>query len=179
MRAIALVALISAALFGGWTRWEERRDTPPTSLNALETLVGLRLNDNAVVEEVSSHPVEWVRLRLEECSAPTFLFLIPIESSSTPEVLTRSFASSGYKMVDVYRGEIQQEWNSVNRVFNYIKAAVAAIGRTTDQIYVRIYVRADCQMEERFFIDWASRIIAFSRPFLPSPSSLEQSDHLP
>jgi hypothetical protein len=64
-------------------------------------------------------------------------------------------------MVDVYRGEIQQEWHSVNRVFNYIKTAAAAIGRTADQIYVRIYVRADCQMEERVFIDWASTVIAF------------------
>jgi hypothetical protein len=65
-------------------------------------------------------------------------------------------------MVDVYRGEIQPEWHSVNRVFNYVKAAAAAIGRTADQIYVRIYVHADCQMEEHVFIDWASTVIAFT-----------------
>jgi hypothetical protein len=162
MRAIALAALIAATLFGGWTRWEQRHATPPRSLNALEALAGLRLHHGAVVEEVSSHPVEWVRLRVEECPAPAFLILIPIESSSTAEVLTRFFASSRYKMVDVYRGEIQQEWRSVNRVFNYIKAAAATISRTADQVYVRIYIHADCQTEERFFIDWASTIIAFT-----------------
>jgi hypothetical protein len=161
MRAIALAALIAAALFGSWTRWEQRQDTSP-SWSAPEALTGLRLPHGAVVEEASSHPVEWFRLRLEECRAPAFLFLIPIESSSTPEVLTRSFASSGYKVVDVYRGEIQQEWHSVNRVFNYVKAAVAAIGRTADQIYVRIYVRSDCQMEEHVFVDWASTVTAFT-----------------
>jgi hypothetical protein len=166
MRAIALAALIAAALFGGWTRWEQRQNTPPRSPNAVEALAGRRLPYGAVVEEASSHPVEWIRLRLEECRVPAFLFLIPIESSSTPEVLTRSFASSGYKMVDVYRGEIQQEWHSVNRVFNYIKAAAAMIGKTADQIYVRIYVHADCQMKEPVFIGWASTVIAFSRPLL-------------
>ena len=66
------------------------------------------------------------------------------------------------QVVDVYRGEIQQEWHSVNRVFNYVKAAVAAIGRTADQIYVRIYVRSDCQMEEHVFVDWASTVTAFT-----------------
>jgi hypothetical protein len=162
MRAIALAALIAAALFGGWTRWEQRQDTPPRSLNALEALAGLQLHHGAVVEEVSSHPVKWVRLHLEECPAPAFLFLIPIESNSTAEVLTRSFASSSYKMVDVYRGEIKQEWHSVNRVFNYIKAATATIGRTADQIYVRIYAHADCHIEERILIDWAGAIIAFT-----------------
>jgi len=172
MRAIALAALIAAALFGNWTRWEHRQDTPHGSLNALGALVGLRLHHNAVVEEVSSRPVEWVRLRLAECRTPVFLFLIPIESSSTPEVLTRSFASFGYKVVDVYRGEIQQEWSSVNRVFNYIKAA-ATISGTADQIYVRIYIGADCQMEERVFIDWASTAITLSKPLFPIPSSFE------
>jgi hypothetical protein len=162
MRAIALAALIAAALFGGWTRWEQRQDTPPQSLHALKALVGHRLPHGAVVEEFSVLPVEWVRLQLEECRAPAFLFLIPIESSSTPELLTRSFASPDYKMVDVYRGEIRQDWHPVNRVFNYIKAAAAAIGRTADHIYVRIYVHADCRMEEHVAVDWASTVITYA-----------------
>ena len=81
-RAFALAALVAAALFGSWTRWENRRDKPSSSLNAL---VGLRLPDGAVVDEVSSESVRGVRLRLAECHAPAFLFLIPIESASTAE----------------------------------------------------------------------------------------------
>jgi hypothetical protein len=75
MRATALAALIAAGLLGGWARWEQRQDTPPRSLNALNVLAGRRLPHGAIVEEVSSHPVEWVRLRLEGCPAPAFLFL--------------------------------------------------------------------------------------------------------
>jgi hypothetical protein len=165
VRAIALAALIAAALFGSWTRWESRPHTRSGAsvARSLDALAGLRLHDGAVVEEVSSRPTNGVRLRLEKCSIPAFLFLIPIESGSAAEVVDRSFASSGYKMVDVYRGEIQQEWHSVNRVIDYVKTSVGAFGRSNtkdNQIYARIYTGANCHVEERVLIDWASTAIA-------------------
>jgi hypothetical protein len=124
----------------------------------------MRLPDGAVVDEVSSESVRGVRLRLAECHAPAFLFLIPIESASTAEVLSRSFTPLDYKMIDVYRGEIQQEWSHVNRVFNYVLARAEAVywtkSQDADAFYVRIYISGDCQPETHVLIGWASTVLA-------------------
>ena len=163
-RAFALVALVAASLIGAWTRWESRQDKPSGEPSPLNDLVGLRLRDGAVVNEVSSVPFHGVRLRLTQCRGSAFLFLIPIESTSTAEILNQSFTSSDYEMFDVYRGEIQQEWNQANRVYNYVRARAEAILWTKSQddggFYVRIYIGKECQPEAQVLIDWASQFLA-------------------
>ncbi|HXZ16489.1 MAG TPA: hypothetical protein VEH77_11040, partial [Roseiarcus sp.] len=157
-------ALVAAALFGSWTRWGNRQDRPSREPSSLNALVGLRLPDDAVIDEVSSESVPGVRLRLAECRGPAFLFLIPIESTSTAEVLANSFTSLDYRMVDVYRGEIQPEWNQVNRVYDYVVARAEALYWTKshddDGFYVRIYIGADCRPAGHVLIDWANTVLA-------------------
>jgi hypothetical protein len=128
-RAFALAALIAAALAGSSTRWESLKAKPPRTTSSLDALLGLQLQDGAVVDQILTQPTDGVRLRLAECRDPAFLFPLPIEWVSTAETLTRAFASPDHKMIDVYRGKIQRDWRYVNRIFDYVKGHCGFDGR--------------------------------------------------
>jgi len=161
-RTFALAALIAAALAGSLTRWESLKAKPPRAPSSLDALLGLQLQDGAVVDQVLTQPTDGVRLRLAECRVPAFLFPLPIEWVSTAATLTRAFASPDHKMIDVYRGKIQRDWRPVNRIFDYVKATVSSMGGATPDAdrYVRVYLGAHCQVDERLLIDWASTVLA-------------------
>jgi hypothetical protein len=161
-RAFALAALIAAGVAGFLTRWESLKAEPPRSPSSLDALVGLELNDGAVVDQVLTQPTDGVRLRLAECRDPAFLFPLPIEWVSTAETLTRALASPDRRMIDVYRGEIQRDWRPVNRIFDYVKANVRSMGGATPNAdsYVRVYLGAHCQVDERLLVDWANTVLA-------------------
>ena len=67
-------------------------------------------------------------------------------------------------MIDVYRGKIQRDWRPVNRIFDYVKATVSSMGGATPDAdrYVRVYLGAHCQVDERLLVDWASTVLAHS-----------------
>jgi hypothetical protein len=67
-------------------------------------------------------------------------------------------------MIDVYRGRIQRDWRPVNRIFDYVGATVGSMGGATPDAdrYVRIYLGAHCQVDERLLVDWASTVLAHS-----------------
>jgi hypothetical protein len=163
-RALALTALIVAALAGSLTRWESLKAEPPRASSSPDTLLGLQLQDGAVVDQVLTQPTDGVRLRLEACRDPAFLFPLPIEWVSTAETLTRAFASPDHKMIDVYGGKIQRDWRPANRIFDYVKATVSSMGGATPDAerYVRVYLGAHCRVDERLLVDWASTVLAHS-----------------
>jgi len=163
-RAFALAALIAAALAGSLTRWESLKAKPSRSPSSLDALLGLQLQDGAVVDQVLTQPTDGVRLQFAECRDPAFLFPLQIEWVSTAETLTRAFASPDHKMIDVYRGKIQRDWRHLDRISDYVKAAAGSMGGATPDAdrYVRVYFAADCQVDERLLVDWASRVLAHS-----------------
>jgi hypothetical protein len=163
-RAFAFAALIAAALAGACTRWESLKAKPPGAPSSLDALLGLQLRDGAVVDQVLTQPTDGVRLRLAECREPAFLFPLQIEWVSTADTLSRAFASPDHKMIDVYRGRIQRDWRPVDRIFDYVKANVSSMGGATPDAgrYVRVYLGARCQVDERLFIYWASAVLAHS-----------------
>jgi hypothetical protein len=163
-RALTLAALIAAALAGSLTRWESLKAKPPRVPSFPDASLGLQLQDGAVVDQVLTQPTEGVRLRLAECRDPALLFPLSIEWVSTAEILARAFAPPDYKMIDVYRGKIQRDWRPVNRIFDYVKTTVGSMGGATPDAdrYVRVYLGAHCQVDERLLIDWASTVLAHS-----------------
>jgi hypothetical protein len=164
-RTFAVVALVSAALFGLWARWEgaqgNRLVAPATPRSAL---VGLRLNDGAVVDEIVSEAGDdGVRLRLADCADPAFLFPLPIGWVSTAESLDRSFAPSGYKAIQIYRDKIQYDNSRMNLIYEYVLARIAAMGSAkiadADRLYVQIYIGAHCHVDQGVLVDWANTVL--------------------
>jgi hypothetical protein len=164
-RTFAAVALISAAVFGFWTRWESahsnRLIAPAAPRSAL---VGLRLNEGAVVEEVVSEAGEdGIRLRLADCADPAFLFPLPIGWVSSAQSLDRSFAPSGYRAIQIYRDKIQYDNSRLNLIFEYVLARIAAMRSTkiadTDRFYVRIYMGSHCHVDQGVLIGWANTVV--------------------
>jgi hypothetical protein len=164
-RTFAVVALVSAALFGFWTRWESahgnRLRAPVGPRNAL---VGLRLNDGAVVDEVVSEAGDdGVRLRLANCPDPAFLFPLPIGWVSTAESLDRSFAPLGYRAIQVYRDKIQYDNSRLNLIYEYVLARIAAMGSAkiadAGRLYVQVYIGAHCHVDQVVLVDWANTVV--------------------
>jgi hypothetical protein len=163
-RTFAVVALVSAALFGFWARWESAEGDRLKAPAARSALVGLRLNDGAVVDEIVSEAGdEGVRLRLADCADPAFLFPLPIGWVSTAESLDRSFASSGYRAIQIYRDKIQYDNSRLNLIYEYVLARIAAIGSAriadADRHYVQIYVGAHCHVDQSVLVDWANTVV--------------------
>ncbi len=163
-RVIALVALTAALLVGSWTRWESAQAERSQAAPSKDALLGLRLNDGATVDDFVSDPGDGVRLRLDSCDGAAFLFPLRIDWVSTAEGLDRSFASSDYRTIDIYRGQIRREWGRFDRIYDYVKANLAAIGSgatpAADRLYVRIYVGAHCQAADGVLVDWANTVLA-------------------
>jgi hypothetical protein len=163
-RGFALATLIAAGLAGSLTRWESLKVISPRSPSSLDALLDSELEDGAVVDQIMTQPTDGVRLRLAECRDPAFLFPLPIEWVSSAEVLTHAFASPGYELVDVYRGKVRRDWSPANRIFDYVKTRVGSMGGATPDTdrYVRVYLGAHCQVDERLVVDWATTILAHS-----------------
>jgi hypothetical protein len=164
-RTFASVALILAAVFGFWTRWESAQGNgfkaPAAPRSAL---VGLRLNEGAVVDEVVSEAGgDGIRLRLVDCADPAFLFPLPIGWVSTAESLDRSFAPLGYRPIQVYRDKIQYGNSRLNLIYEYVLARLAAMGSGKiadgDRLYVQIYIGAQCHVDRGVLVDWANAVV--------------------
>jgi hypothetical protein len=165
-RMFTVLALIAAALFGFWTRWQSAQVNSLRAPASRSALTGLQLNDGAVVEEVVSElGDERVRLRLAQCPDPAFLFPLRIEWVSTAESLDRSFAGSGYKTFDVYQGKIQPEFTRVNLIYKYVLARIAAMGSAefpaSGRFYVQAYIGAHCHVDQSALVDWARAVLAY------------------
>ena len=164
-RMFTVVALITAALFGFWTRWESAQVNRLKGPSSRSALAGLRLNDGAVVDEVVSEPGDGVRLRLAQCPDPVFLFPLPIEWVSTAEDLDRSFGSSGYRTIDIYRDKAKHNFSRINLIYEYVLARIVAVGSgetsTADRFYVQAYIGAHCQVDETALVGWANTVVAY------------------
>jgi hypothetical protein len=164
-RMFTVVALIAAALFGFWTRWESAQVNRLKAPSSRSALAGLRLNDGAVVDEVVSEPGDGVRLRLAQCPDPAFLFPLPIEWVSTAEDLDRSFRPSGYRTIDIYRDKSKQNFSRINLIYEYVVARMAAVGgggtSAADRFYVQAYIGANCQVDDSALVGWANTVVAY------------------
>jgi hypothetical protein len=164
-RVFAVVALTAALLVGSWTRWESAQAERSQVALSKDALRGLRLNDGATVDDVLSDPGDGVRLRLDRCDDAAFLFPLRIDWVSTAEGLDRSFASSRYRAIDIYRSRIRHEWSRVDRIYDFVKANLAAMGNgatpAADRLFVRIYVGAHCQVADGDLVDWANAVLGY------------------
>jgi len=137
-----------------------RRSTSP----AQDALVGLQLNDGTVIEKVLRDPVDGVQLRPAECFDSAFLFPLPIDWVSTAGVLQQRFKSSGYKLFDVYDGEIQTNSSRMSRFYHYVIADISAVGSglipNLDRFQVQIYIKPQCIVNETIVVNWANAVVS-------------------
>jgi hypothetical protein len=163
-RWFAATALVAAAVMGLWMRLETAQVEGPSPSPTRDALVGLQLNDGAVIEKLLSDPADGVRLRPVECFDPAFLFPLPIDWVSTSVVLQQSFKSSGYNFVDVYRGEIQTDSPRSSRIYYYIIANIlsmrSGVVPNLDRFHVQIYIKPQCNVNEKVLLNWANAVLS-------------------
>lgn len=143
----------------------KRAGQPLQSAVVTKRVGRLRLNDGAVVDEVVSEPGDGVRLRLAQCPDPVFLFPLPIEWVSTAEDLDRSFGSSGYRTIDIYRDKAKHNFNRINLIYKYVFTSIVAISSgeisAAERFYVRAYIGAHCEVNETALVGWAKTVVAY------------------
>ncbi|RBP13741.1 hypothetical protein DFR50_1113 [Roseiarcus fermentans] len=161
LRATAFATIGLAVILGVTTRVVALKPFGPAAEASAAPIAALRVGQSlgdAAIEGVPDDDQPGIRIRAAHCAEPIFAAPLLLTAVAIPRLVDNAYGTrSGYQKLDVYRGEIRNEFSRLSRL---LARSLAGSYNSPDGFYVRFYTPKSCSISDRDFADWAGRIVS-------------------